>query len=208
MAPPVIAVEQSKGGVLKTTTAVALAEAAAEAGADVLAVDTDPQGSMVRWFQLAEAAGKPLRSTVTGLATRQLAARLPVMAAGHAMVFVDGPPVAVDLARAGVDAADLVVMPVPPKLGDMDRVRSMMKMAADSGKRMLAVQTLTRADTRQALAAREMLTELGLIVAETTLPHSMPVAELYGVRPRGRLAAYGRDLLAEVLTHLNDTDKP
>jgi prevent-host-death family protein len=67
--PPVIAVEHPKGGVLKTATAIALSEAAAEAGADVLTADTDPQGSAVRWGQLADATGKPLRTTVVGLAT-------------------------------------------------------------------------------------------------------------------------------------------
>lgn len=199
MAPPVIAVEQGKGGVLKTATAVALAEAAAEAGAPVLLADSDPQGSAVRWHQLAESSGKPLRCTVVGLATRDLPTRLPIMAAAYALAVIDGPPVRDDLIEAGIRAADLVVMPVPPKMGDMDRVPSLLKMAANAGTPVIAVQTLTRADTRQALAARETLTEMGITVVQTVIPVSMPIAEQYGARPRARLAAYGRDLLAELL---------
>jgi chromosome partitioning protein len=199
---PVIAVEYPKGGVLKTATAVALAEAAAEAGAHVLLADSDLQGSAVRWAQLAEASGRSLRCTVVGLATVDLPTRLPIMAAAYSMVFIDGLPVGEGIIKAGVMAADLVVMPVPPKPGDMDRVPSMLKMAADAGKRVLAVQTLTRPDTRQAEAAREVLTDMGVLVANTTIPNSMPLAEQYGLRPRGRLAAFGRDLLAEVLDHL------
>lgn len=200
--PPVIAIEQGKGGVLKTATAVALAESAAEAGADVLLVDSDPQGSAVRWHQLAEAAGRPLRCTVAGIASRNLPTRLPVRAAAYAMVFIDGPPVRDDLIVAGIQTADLVVMPVPPKKGDIDRVPSLLKACADAGTPVLAVMTLTRPDTRQAIEAREALTEMGVPVAQTTIPYSMPVADQYGARPRAKLAAYGRDLLAEVLDML------
>jgi cellulose biosynthesis protein BcsQ len=81
--PPVIAVEHPKGGVLKT--AIALSEAAA----GVLTADTDPQGSAVRWGQLAEATGKPLRTTVVGLATVDLPRRLPLMATAHSGVTGD-----------------------------------------------------------------------------------------------------------------------
>jgi chromosome partitioning protein len=132
--PPVIAVEHPKGGVLKTATAIALSEAAAEAGADVLTADTDPQGSAVRWGQLAEATGKPLRTTIVGLATVDLPRRLPLMATAHNMVIIDGSPIREDLIEAGIDAADLVVMPVPPKPGDMDRVPALLKLAANAGK--------------------------------------------------------------------------
>ncbi len=154
------------------------------------------------WHQLAEATGRPLRCTVAGIASKDLASRLPVMAAAYAMAFVDGPPVRDDLIVAGIRAADLVVMPVPPKKGDIDRVPSLLKAAANEGTPVLAVLTFTRPDTRQALEAREVLTELGVPVAQTTIAYSMPVADMYGARPRGKLAAYGRDLLAEVLDML------
>src|SRR5689334_8522285 len=109
--PMVISVEQFKGGVMKTGTAVALADAAGEAGAEVLLADTDPQGSASRWFQLAEATGRPLRCTVANIASRKLPERLPVMAAPYGMVFVDGPPEDEHLVGAGMQVANLVIMP-------------------------------------------------------------------------------------------------
>ncbi|MGH9380827.1 MAG: AAA family ATPase [Thermoanaerobaculia bacterium] len=206
--PPTYSVQLGKGGVGKTATAVALGEAAAEAGAPVLLVDSDPQGSLVRWGQLAEADGRPLRSTVAGLASKDLASRLPIMSGGYAFVGVDGPPGQLDIVRAGVEAADIVVMPVPPRPGDFDRVHALLKMAADSGRQVLAVQTFVRRGTNAAVEARAALADAGVRVAETVMPLSEPIAQTYGQRPRGRLAAYGRDLLAELLDILPNGGQP
>jgi chromosome partitioning protein len=57
--PLTLAVVNSKGGVGKTTTAVALAEVLAEAGPAAL-VDLDRQGSATMWHQLATEAGTPM----------------------------------------------------------------------------------------------------------------------------------------------------
>ena len=46
----------SKGGAGKTTLAASLAVAAAEAGEKVIALDLDPQESLLRWGKRREAA--------------------------------------------------------------------------------------------------------------------------------------------------------
>lgn len=200
--PKVVAVEQFKGGVMKTSTAVALADAAGEAGAEVLLVDTDPQGQASRWFQLAEASGRPLRCTVAGIASPKLPERLPLMSTPYGFVVIDGPPLDEHLVGAGMKVADLIVMPIPPKKGDMDRVAVSLGLARKLGKQVLAVQTFTQPNTARALEAREALVAAGVDVAQTTVPVSGPIGDMYGQRPKGRLAAYGRDLLAEVLDRL------
>ena len=51
-----IAFLTQKGGTGKTTLAASLAEAAANAGERVIALDLDPQGSLCRWGKRREAA--------------------------------------------------------------------------------------------------------------------------------------------------------
>ena len=57
MSGQVITVAQQKGGSGKTTIAANLAVALARAGHDVALLDTDPQGSLGRWFMTRREAG-------------------------------------------------------------------------------------------------------------------------------------------------------
>jgi cellulose biosynthesis protein BcsQ len=70
----VIFVALLKGGVSRTTTAVALAEVAA-LSVPTVAIHTDPMGSLRRWAELAAEAGHPLRSQVIGLPVADLGPR-------------------------------------------------------------------------------------------------------------------------------------
>lgn len=60
-----IAIVNQKGGSGKTTTAVNLAAALAEAGKRVLLIDLDPQASASMWYGLKE-KGRPLYEVFTG----------------------------------------------------------------------------------------------------------------------------------------------
>src|ERR1700719_4471419 len=54
-----VALLTQKGGAGKTTLAASLAVAAAAAGERVIALDLDPQASLVRWGKRREAANAP-----------------------------------------------------------------------------------------------------------------------------------------------------
>ena len=56
----IVAVVNIKGGVGKTTTAIALATLAARAGLDTVVLDADEQSSASLWAWNAEQDGRPL----------------------------------------------------------------------------------------------------------------------------------------------------
>jgi chromosome partitioning protein len=198
----VICVLNLKGGVGKTTTAVALAEAASM-GAPTILIDADSMGSAYRWSQLAAESGIPLRSTVVPMPAADLPRRVGRDVAGYAAVVIDAPPPgpnALAIASAAVQAADLVVIPTPPEYAALDRVPATFKSCTEHGKRALAVLTMVRAGLAEHQAARDALGAWGVAVADTECPLAVAVQRNYGQAvTAGTLARFGLDLLAEIL---------
>jgi cellulose biosynthesis protein BcsQ len=94
----IVATAATKGGCGKTTTAVALAQAAAGCGIDVRVFDLDPQGSAVTCApDLVEKLGVGS------------AAEIQAAAGEWDVVILDLPPGAQPGALAGLEAADIVV---------------------------------------------------------------------------------------------------
>ena len=114
----VITVASLKGGVGKTTIAINLATCLHRAGHKTLIVDADTQGSARSWAMVAAGKGHD-GPPVAGLDASVLVRDLEALAAGFAVVVVDGPPRLDRGARAAMLAADIVVMPVTPGAQDV-----------------------------------------------------------------------------------------
>lgn len=113
----VVAVANTKGGVGKSTIAGNLAWAfAQEAKKAVLLVDGDPQASITKWFDLAEAV--PFDRTQLTTA-RVLQQQLPRLRHQFALILVDCPPMQSDVTASAVTQADLGLIPVQPSPLDM-----------------------------------------------------------------------------------------
>ena len=110
----VIAVLNLKGGSGKTTIATHLARALQLDGADVLLVDSDPQGSARDWAAVRE--DQPL--TVVGIDRATIDRDLKNVARKE-FVVIDGAPQASDLAISAIKAATFVLIPVQPSPYDI-----------------------------------------------------------------------------------------
>ncbi|GHD88996.1 ParA family protein [Kocuria marina] len=106
-----IALLNSKGGCGKTTSAMFLAQVAANRGHVAEVWDSDPQASATRW---AEAADLPFDVVPANIATM----RRPV---SDKYVFIDTPPGNPQILTAAAEAADLVIIPTMASMSDMDR---------------------------------------------------------------------------------------
>ena len=110
----VIAVLNQKGGSGKTTISTHLARSFQIGGADVLLVDSDPQGSARDWAAVRE--DQPL--SVVGIDRPTIERDLKNIARKD-VVVIDGAPQAADLAVSAIKAADFVLIPVQPSPYDI-----------------------------------------------------------------------------------------
>ena len=149
----VIAIAQQKGGAGKTMLAANLATSFATQGR-VAVLDTDPQGSLTRWYAIrATTPGLPPIgfSQVSGW---RVAAELERLRRDWDIVVVDTPPHLDTDSRRTVRAADFVLVPVQPSAPDLWAADGTVSLAA--AERRPATLVVNRAPTAPRLRARAL----------------------------------------------------
>ena len=115
-----IALASSKGGCAKTSTIANLAVRAAEESRRVAAIDYDPQLSLARWYELR---GEPINPRVWEPGSHGASADVErLRQQGADWIFLDLPPAIQHIIRSGIEAADLVVIPIKPSPIDLEAI--------------------------------------------------------------------------------------
>jgi chromosome partitioning protein len=176
-----IAVCNLKGGTGKTMSSAYLAAGLAKMGR-TLAVDADPQGSLLSWSESAAAAESEFVFPVVALPVKDLHRRIKHFMNDYEHLVVDTPPGHQAIVRSAVLAAEAVVVPVQPSLMDLDRLRPTVELLAEIAEMndvsVHALLTRVRRGTRSARLTRTVLEEhMGMDVVKT----EVLLKEAYGM---------------------------
>lgn len=196
----VIVVANGKGGVGKTTTAIALAGIFSQEY-KVLAVDADSQGSFSWWTKRSEKSlGFDVRQEKNPKLLKELSKII-----GYDLVVVDTPPaLGSETLAAVLSVADYLVLPTPPAPMDLAVLIETVKQAVlptGVSHRVL----LTKVDSRsfgEALEAKKTLMELGISTCNTFIRaykaheraalEGVPITKWRGKNAREAAADYRR----------------
>ncbi|MDD7971200.1 ParA family partition ATPase [Roseinatronobacter alkalisoli] len=176
----VITVAQQKGGSGKTTLAVNLGAMLQRAGHKVAFLDTDPQGSLGRWFMTRHQAGRSEGlefSTASAWGVGYEVGKLRDMAE---FIIIDTPPKADADLRPALREADLVLVPVASSHVDLWATDGVLDLTRREGRDVLVVLNRARAGTRLGTEIAEAAGALDATLAQTQIANRVAYAETLG----------------------------
>ena len=173
MLSKVITIAQQKGGTGKTTLAVHLALAFIKYhNHKVAIIDTDPQGSLGKWFMIRSeknSLDKNLTFKTASLWGAQYESKM--LKQDHDIVIIDTPPKIESDARPAIEAADLVLIPVAPSPVDFWATEAIIEIAKKA-KRKVLIQ-INRANHRSKLISKthEYIKSINVKSTDTLIGH-------------------------------------
>lgn len=201
----VITIAQQKGGAGKTTLAVTLAVEFLQRGQKVALLDTDPQGSLGRWFMARRDRNRTEGLDFSTASAWGVSYECEKLRKTNDLVIVDTPPkVDADL-RPALREADLVLIPVASSHVDLWAVDGMLDLIAREGRQAMIVLNRWKAGTRLAQdvasaagdKARVAMSRLGnRVVYAETLGLGLAATESARGATRGEVAALADEVAA------------
>lgn len=162
-----IAIVGQKGGTGKTTIATNLAVAATRERRTVAVIDLDPQTTATNWRDRREAE-EP--SVVSCQVARLRFVLAEARKNGVDAVFLDTPGKNAEAALEAAKAADLVLIPIQPIIGDIETLpalRDLLRVAGD--KPALVIVTNAPIQGNRHVHAQEAAHDLGFMVCPVVL---------------------------------------
>ena len=171
MLSKVITISQQKGGTGKTTLAVHLALAFIKYhNLKVAIIDTDPQGSLGKWFMIREEkklSNDSLTFKTASLWGAQYESK--ALKKDNDIVIIDTPPKIESDARPSIESADLVLIPMAASHVDFWATGAIVEIAKKANKKILI--QINRANQRSKLISKtnDFIKSLNLSATKTII---------------------------------------
>ena len=171
MLSKVITISQQKGGSGKTTLAVHLALAFIKYhNLKVAIIDTDPQGSLGKWFMIR--TEKKISNDNLTLKTASLWGaqyESKTLKKDHDVVIIDTPPKIESDARPSIESADLVLIPIAASHVDFWATGAIVEIAKKANKKILI--QINRSSQRSKLISKtnDFIKSLNLSATKTII---------------------------------------
>ncbi len=179
MAGKVLTVAQQKGGAGKTTVAANLAVAYVRQGKSVALLDTDPQGSLGRWFMTRREVGLEDLEFSTASAWG-VSYEVDKLKKSCDIIILDTPPKVDSDLKPAIRESDIVIVPVSASPVDVWATEGVLDLAEREKAATLVVLNRAKAGTRVADDVDKALKDLGVKRAKTVLGHRVAYAETLG----------------------------
>jgi len=182
MLSKVITIAQQKGGTGKTTLSVHLALAFIKYhNLRVAIIDTDPQGSLGKWFMIRtekKVSNEGLTFKTASLWGAQYEAK--ILKADHDIVIIDTPPKIESDARPSIEAADLVLIPMSASHVDFWATGAIVEIAKQANKKILV--QINRSNQRSKLIDKtnDFIKSLNLLSTNTIVGNRQIYASSMG----------------------------
>ncbi|MBR9826445.1 MAG: ParA family protein [Alphaproteobacteria bacterium] len=200
----IVVFASQKGGSGKTTVSAHIAVEAERRGAGPVAIiDTDPQGSMAKWWNARKAEAPAFAHVSVPDLVRDITA---LEEAGYRLIIIDTPPAVTSTISEVVGHADLVIVPTRPSPHDLRAVGPTVDIAQVQSKPLIFVVNSATARARITGETAIALSQHGC-VAPATLHHRVDfAASMIDGRTVGEANPAGRSAaeVSQLWTYLDE----